>query len=134
MKLSEIIASLPDNLHVGGYLDLSGTQIASLPDNLHVDGYLDLSGTQIASLPDNLHVDGYLYLRGTPCAKSRAVSGCGEFKRVIVAWNDSEDGPVIAIGCFRGTRLEARKAICEKYAGNEKEEYLSKIDEAFSKI
>ena len=29
---------LPDDLHVGGYLDFSGTQITSLPDDLHVGG------------------------------------------------------------------------------------------------
>ena len=41
------IASLLDNLTVGGSLDLSNTQIASLPDNLTVGGSLDLSNTQI---------------------------------------------------------------------------------------
>ena len=61
------ITSLPDNLTVGGYLDLEGcTGITSLPDNLTVGGYLDLEGcTGITSLPDNLTVGGGLYLRGT---------------------------------------------------------------------
>ncbi len=59
------ITSLPDNLTVGGYLDLEGTQITSLPDNLTVGGSLDLEGTQITSLPDNLTVGGDLYLEGT---------------------------------------------------------------------
>ncbi len=59
------ITSLPDNLSVGGYLDLEGTGITSLPDNLSVGGYLDLEGTGITSLPDNLSVGGYLDLRGT---------------------------------------------------------------------
>ena len=54
-----------DNLTVGGYLDLRGTQITSLPDNLTVGGNLDLRGTQITSLPDNLTVRGNLYLRDT---------------------------------------------------------------------
>ena len=50
----------------GGYLDLNGTGITSLPDNLTVGGYLDLEGcTGITSLPDNLTVGGNLYLRGT---------------------------------------------------------------------
>ena len=39
------ITKLPDNLTVGGYLDLSGTGIQTLPDNLTVGGYLDLRGT-----------------------------------------------------------------------------------------
>ena len=41
------LQTLPDNLTVGGGLDLRNTQIASLPDNLTVGGWLDLSGTQI---------------------------------------------------------------------------------------
>ena len=59
------ITALPDNLTVGGYLDLEGTNITSLPDNLTVGGYLDLRGTNITALPDNLTVGGYLDLRGT---------------------------------------------------------------------
>ena len=60
------ITSLPDNLIVGEYLDLDGcTGITSLPDNLIVGGYLDLDGTGITSLPDNLTVGEYLDLRGT---------------------------------------------------------------------
>ena len=54
-----------DNLTVGGWLDLSGTNITSLPDNLTVGGWLDLSGTNITSLPDNLTVGGSLNLSGT---------------------------------------------------------------------
>ena len=49
-----------------GSLDLEGcTGITSLPDNLTVGGSLDLRGTGITSLPDNLTVGGYLDLRGT---------------------------------------------------------------------
>ncbi|MFP9482766.1 hypothetical protein AB6D47_14755, partial [Pectobacterium brasiliense] len=50
------ITSLPDNLSVGGSLDLRGTGITSLPDNLSVGGSLYLRGTGITSLPDNLSV------------------------------------------------------------------------------
>ncbi|EAY2166335.1 hypothetical protein AHZ41_14100 [Salmonella enterica] len=59
------IDALPDNLTVGGWLDLSGTSITALPDNLTVSGSLNLSGTRITALPDNLTVSGSLYLRGT---------------------------------------------------------------------
>jgi len=44
-------------LHVGGSLDLRGTQITALPDDLHVGGSLGLWGTQITALPDNLSVE-----------------------------------------------------------------------------
>ena len=49
-----------------GWFDLRGTGITSLPDNLTVGGWLDLEGcTGITSLPDNLTVGGWLDLRGT---------------------------------------------------------------------
>ena len=56
------ITQLPDGLTVGGSLQLSRTAIKSLPDNLTVDGYLDLSRTGITQLPDNLTVAGELDL------------------------------------------------------------------------
>jgi hypothetical protein len=59
------ITSLPDNLTVGGSLYLEGAAITSLPDNLTVGGSLNLEGTAITSLPDNLTVGGSLNLRGT---------------------------------------------------------------------
>ena len=59
------ITSLPDNLTVGGYLDLQNTQITSLPDNLIVRDWIDLQKTSITSLPDNLIVGSSLYLQGT---------------------------------------------------------------------
>ena len=60
---------ITDNLKVGGYLDLQGTNITELPDNLEVDGSLNLEKTPISKLPDNLKVGGYLYLRGTKITK-----------------------------------------------------------------
>ncbi|MFN1150254.1 hypothetical protein ACJ0RR_005082, partial [Serratia liquefaciens] len=59
------ITALPDNLSVGGWLDLSGTSITALPDNLNVGGSLYLSGTSITALPDNLNVGDWLDLSGT---------------------------------------------------------------------
>ena len=65
------ITALPENLTVGGYLDLRGTGITALPENLTVGGYLDLSGTGITALPENLTVGGSLYLRGTGITDTR---------------------------------------------------------------
>lgn len=59
------ITALPDNLTVGGWLDLPGTAITALPDNLTVRGSLNLRGTAITALPDNLTVGGLLDLRDT---------------------------------------------------------------------
>ena len=59
------IKELPEGLTVGGDLDLSDTQIKELPEGLTVGGYLDLSDTQIKELPEGLTVGGSLYLRNT---------------------------------------------------------------------
>ena len=48
-----------------GNLYLSGTEITALPDNLTVGGWLDLRDTKITALPDNLTVGGGLFLSGT---------------------------------------------------------------------
>jgi GNAT superfamily N-acetyltransferase len=55
---------LPEGLHVGGSLDLSGTGITSLPEGLRVPGSLYISKSAIKSLPEGLHVGGNLNLRG----------------------------------------------------------------------
>jgi hypothetical protein len=64
------IPSFPDNLKVGGSVYLNSTNITSLPDNLHVGGELYLINTNITSLPDNLHVGGSLDLYNTPISKT----------------------------------------------------------------
>lgn len=46
--------TLPNNLTVGGSLDLENTGVTSLPDNLTVGGSLCLKGTGITNLPNNL--------------------------------------------------------------------------------
>ena len=52
------LTSLPDDMFVGGTLDLRGTRIDRLPRGLIVDGSLDLRGTDITALPDDLIVKG----------------------------------------------------------------------------
>ena len=66
LEHAEYLMKIHDgNLDLTGYRDLQ-----TLPDNLTVGGGLDLSGTQIASLPDNLTVGGGLYLSGTQIDES----------------------------------------------------------------
>jgi hypothetical protein len=60
------ITSLPEGLNVGGSLDLRGSKIISLPKSLKVGGSLNLGGSSITSLPEGLSVGGYLDLSGTP--------------------------------------------------------------------
>lgn len=53
---------LPDNLTVGGDLDLGGAPVTALPDNLTVMGDLDLRSTPMISMPVNLTVGGDLFI------------------------------------------------------------------------
>ena len=59
------ITSLPEGLSVGRSLDLSRTAITSLPEDLSVGDSLNLSESAITSLPENLSVGGSLDLSGT---------------------------------------------------------------------
>jgi hypothetical protein len=135
------ITSLPDNLSVGGYLDLQDTGITSLPDNLSVGGYLDLQDTGITSLPDNLSVGGYLYLRGTGITSLPEnlsceslyldpqrfdnvtyCENCGNSSRTIfAAWVQGNFR--IAAGCFWNTLDEFESAVDENYSGDAAETY-----------
>jgi hypothetical protein len=56
------ITSLPDNLKVGGSLNLEDNPITFLPNNLQVGKDLYLGNTEITSLPDNLKVGNDLTL------------------------------------------------------------------------
>ena len=63
------ITELPDNLYVGGDLDLTDTQIVKLPNKLRVRGSLYLRFLKITELPDDLEVGGDLDLLGTQITK-----------------------------------------------------------------
>ena len=56
------LKSLPDNLYVGGELNLEDTNIKQLPKGLYVGGDFRLVGLEIKSLPKDLNVDGGLDL------------------------------------------------------------------------
>ena len=102
----------------------------SLPDNLSVGGWLDLSGTAITSLPDNLTVGGSLYLRGTAIAE--CVQGCGDKNRTIAAYNHATRGRVVSLGCFIGTEEECIEAIKREYSGKSAADYIAKVKQAFA--
>lgn len=65
LDLSEILY-LPDDLYVGGCLDLYCCPIRTLPSGLHVGGNLNLSATKVDDIPDKMYVGGNVYLRGCP--------------------------------------------------------------------
>ncbi len=116
------VDALPDNLTVGGGLDLSGTAITALPDNLTVGGWLDLRGTAITALPDNLTVGGSLYLDAENFSNIAYRKNCGFFCRTIFAvWTGKEFR--IAAGCFFGTIDEFEQAVDDRYDGAAAEAY-----------
>jgi hypothetical protein len=59
------ITSLPDNLDIKGYVDISNTEIKSLPNNLKVGGRLNITDTDISSLPEDLKLEFSLSASGT---------------------------------------------------------------------
>ena len=88
------------NLTVGGYLDLSGTQITALPEGLRVEGYLDLRDTQITALPEGLRVGGNLSLRDTQITalpEGLRVGGDLDLDPYEVVFDRNEG--VLKIGC-----------------------------------
>jgi hypothetical protein len=124
--------SLPENLSVGGYLYLEGTQITSLPENLSVGGSLYLEGTQITSLPGNLSVGGYLDLEGTQITNiewlSEPVGNHGRKGPVFM----NNGAPHISLGCFNGTQGDAVIAIRLKYGNDSRYEHV--VTEAFARF
>ena len=100
--IGTVITSLPDNLTVGGSIDLEGcTGITSLPDNLTVGGYLDLRGTgitdtsKVRKLHDGDYVEGrYLYVDGilTHVRKRRMLGSYTVYVGKIKGKNVVSDG------------------------------------------
>ena len=121
------IASLPEGLTIGGWLDLEGTQITSLPEGLTVGGWLDLRGTQITSLPEGLTVGGSLDLEGTQI--TGAQYNCGDEARAVYAYRHTSGKIVVSLGCFIGDEMEAVSAIRRKYGPDS--EYEKRVIAAF---
>ncbi|WP_079948071.1 hypothetical protein [Salmonella enterica] len=115
------VDNLPDNLTVGGGLDLSGTSITTLPDNLTVGGWLNLSGTSITTLPDHFSCNS-LYLDAERISNIAYRKNCGYSSRTIfAAWTGKEFR--IAAGCFFGSIEQFEQAVDDKYDGDAAEAY-----------
>ena len=111
------------NITVTNNLDLEDVSgVDALPDNLTVGGWLDLSGTSITALPDNLTVGGSLYLRPEKITNVSYRENCGYSSRTIFAmWTGKEFR--IAAGCFFGSIEQFEQAVDDKYDGNAAEAY-----------
>ncbi|MGC6029036.1 hypothetical protein [Enterobacter kobei] len=111
------------NITVTHNLDLEDVSgVDALPDNLTVGGWLDLEGTSITALPDNLTVGGSLYLRPEKITNVSYRENCGYSSRTIFAmWTGKEFR--IAAGCFFGSIEQFEQAVDNKYDGNAAEAY-----------
>ncbi|WP_407197959.1 hypothetical protein [Enterobacter asburiae] len=111
------------NITVTHNLDLEDVSgVDALPDNLTVGGWLDLRGTSITTLPDNLTVGGSLYLRPEKITNVSYRENCGYYSRTIFAvWTGKEFR--IAAGCFFGSIEQFEQAVDDKYDGNAAEAY-----------
>lgn len=56
------LKKLPKNLSVGGYLNISNTEVEILPENLSIKGNLNIESTNIKMLPEKISLGGKLYL------------------------------------------------------------------------
>ena len=107
-------------LHYGGSLDLEDcTGVTSLPDNLTVGGWLDLRGTSITSLPDNLTVGGYLDLEGctgiTDTSKVNRTLTQAQSKRI----NDVKNKPIVWHWSNRQyIKVDGVFSVIDSYKGN----------------
>ena len=111
------------NITVTNNLDLECVSgVDALPDNLTVGGSLDLRGTSITALPDNLTVGSSLYLRPEKITNVSYRENCGYSSRTIFAmWTGKEFR--IAAGCFFGSIEQFEQAVDDKYDGNAAEAY-----------
>ncbi|EHJ4395517.1 hypothetical protein Q2515_004917, partial [Salmonella enterica] len=98
-----------------------GTSITTLPDNLTVGGDLDLSGTSITTLPDHFSCNS-LYLDAERISNIAYRKNCGYSSRTIfAAWTGKEFR--IAAGCFFGSIERFEQAVDDKYDGDAAEAY-----------
>ncbi|EGB9149676.1 hypothetical protein H8P27_004654, partial [Salmonella enterica] len=95
--------------------------ITTLPDNLTVGGWLDLRGTSITTLPDHFSCNS-LYLEAERISNIAYRKNCGYSSRTIfAAWTGKEFR--IAAGCFFGSIEQFEQAVDDKYDGDAAEAY-----------
>ncbi|EGD4198065.1 hypothetical protein IAJ53_001614, partial [Salmonella enterica] len=93
----------------------------TLPDNLTVGGGLDLSDTSITTLPDHFSCNS-LYLDAERISNIAYRKNCGYSSRTIfAAWTGKEFR--IAAGCFFGSIEQFEQAVDDKYNGDAAEAY-----------
>jgi len=126
-KLSEdFIREFKDKVNwcwISKHQKLSGKFIKEFQNKvawIYISNYQNLSKKIIKEFKDNI-VDYKLL---------KSVHYCGDENRVICINVDKPE--IIHIGCFKGTKEEAIKAVSEKYDGKAKKKYISQIEECFN--
>ncbi|MDD2878761.1 MAG: hypothetical protein PHZ23_16205, partial [Acidiphilium sp.] len=92
--------ALPDGLHVGGGLYLSGTGITALPEGLHVGGSLDLSDTGITPIGKDKR--GYKFFAVRIATGPRVIAGCRNFSpaEARAHWKEGSECRALAEKCI----------------------------------
>ncbi len=80
---AKALATLPDTLQVGTFLDLRGTAVKKLPDKLTVGTYLFLQGTAVAALPSELTVGIHIFVEGSPLENDPGVHRGNQFRSIL---------------------------------------------------
>lgn len=66
------------------------------------------------------------------CKHKYEVHGCGDHNRTL--YLNHIDLSKVHIGCFVGTQKEGIEAISKKYKGNNKKDYIDKVNRLFAMI
>lgn len=115
--------------HNGYEIDENGLLI--FPDNFKAEiAYFD-GCTSLMSIPDNFRAE-YANFSGCTSLDYPIVHNCGNENRSIFL--DFEDKKLIRIGCFKGTKEQAIRAVNQKYAGLKAKKYKKQIKECFNLI
>lgn len=109
-------------ISVHGDLDLEDmSEVDVLPDNLSVGGSLDLCGTSITTLPDNFKCQS-LYLDPQRISNAAYRENCGNSSHTIfAAWTG--ENFFIAAGCFFGPLDKFEEVVDNRYSGDAAEGY-----------
>jgi hypothetical protein len=112
--------------NVGEWLNLGSVTSFTGDVVFNVGGRLNLESLTSFTEGVVFNVGGRLSLRSVKWA----VKNCGDADRSIVAV--MQQGRLqVSLGCFHGTEDEAIEAISGKYSRTKKDEYISKVKEAF---
>lgn len=99
---------------------------------IHVGGSLNLEGTQITELPESFSCES-LYLAPENFKEVESKANCGAHSRAIFVLRNKGEF-YVAAGCFFDTFTKFCEAVNRKYSGNAASEYIADAQECIDKL